>query len=327
MDAAQDSPLTWPASVLKEYSGRVIVFEGNIASGKSFLCGTTYPQYATDSAVPYYPALEVVPPNLLECFIDNPRVYGPLFQISCFEDTRARLRLAHAQARRLRRGFAVVDRGLAGNAVFERVNHAIGNIDDDAHKFYAILAKNAAASVPPPDITVYLDTDVRTITARIAARAAQRGDDTETAYDAEYLAKIDDAHCTWAARALWRGEPLGVIAYDRFPPPECTVMVVAAFLRAARLFHEWPRIVTDPKNMRAGLTEVAIDGGAVARAAWSGDDVVAAWEPRRVRSWADLSDASAGAPLWRAVMHCMMMRVDVYAPQLAGLLAAGDDAE
>lgn len=312
--------MEWP-KIWEQYEGKIVVIEGLIAVGKSVLCKDTYAKLAERDAVPYYPSQEIVDEELVKLFVSNPQSFGRLLQVSCFQDTKSRMQLADTHVKAYG-GFAVVDRGLAGNQIFEQTNFILHNLDLADHKFYTALAEHAKKTTRMPDLTLYLDTDITTIIDRIKLR----GVGAEKSYDKNYLMALEQAHIKWALISAFQGKPLCIIAYDKFPPPECTVEIVGAFLRAKALGYEWPRVYTTGAdvphvdNMVTALDDDSDVDIMEARASWKKDDVVESWTNSKVVTTAvflDCDEDPVQCPLfWRKLTYYLMMRVHVIAPCL-----------
>ena len=138
--------------------------------------------------------------NLLERFYTNPERYAYLFQIHVLETLVQQTRKVQPPP-----GFhSFQERSLASNALFAKLQHEIGYLDDVEHAAYQ---QRYEAAVAQPDMRVrgriFLNMDVDTAMERVRIR--NRAGERVTA---SYQKKLFDAHEDWKRRERSIGRPI-----------------------------------------------------------------------------------------------------------------------
>ncbi len=91
---------------------------------------------------------------------------------------------------------AVQDRSVYEDAeIFARNLHEQGQMDDRDYAAYRALYSALTDFLPPPDLLIYLQASVQTLTQRIQ----RRGRDYEQAIPADYLARLNHLYEEWIA--------------------------------------------------------------------------------------------------------------------------------
>jgi len=162
-----------------------LVVAGNIGVGKSSLIELL----ARDFGVT--PVFEVVEENpYLADFYDDMSRWG--FASQVFFLTR-RLQ-QHQELLRLG-GVVVQDRSIYEDAeIFAQGLHLAGHLSGRDWRTYHDLYTRIVATLPPPDLIVYLDPSVPTLLARIR----KRGRDYEQNITADYLTRLGELYQRWA---------------------------------------------------------------------------------------------------------------------------------
>ena len=83
-----------------------------------------------------------------------------------------------------------LDRSIAGDKVFARVNHELGNINDHEMAIYEDAFDYLARGIRAPTVLVYIDAQPATMMRRLKAR----GRDCETKVSLEYLTQLRDGY-------------------------------------------------------------------------------------------------------------------------------------
>lgn len=181
--------LTAEQVFLRRFGGQIFAIEGNIGAGKTTL-GRNLVAHLTQHGVQATFLPERFPDALLQDFIQfaaahpgekNPHAFPLQMAIlECRLDT-------YQQALNLSRtgGRAVlIDRSLPGDYVFARLNHRMGNIDDDEWQRY--VERVERVDFLAPTAILYLDSSVATCKRRIH----YRGRAEEDKYSSDYLAQV-----------------------------------------------------------------------------------------------------------------------------------------
>ena len=163
-----------------------LVVAGNIGVGKSSLTSLLARRFGVT------PVFEVVEENpyLADFYDDMPR-WG--FASQVFFLTR---RLQQHQELLQLDGVVVQDRSIYEDAeIFARGLHLGGHLSMRDWRTYYDLYTRIVATLPPPDLVVYLDASVPTLLARIR----KRGRDYEQNITADYLTRLAELYRHWAA--------------------------------------------------------------------------------------------------------------------------------
>jgi len=91
---------------------------------------------------------------------------------------------------------AIIDRSIYEDAhIFARALHGMGNMDEREYLAYRRVYDLVVASLPKPDLLLFLDTSVEVVLDRIRQRAR----DIESGISAEYLALLKSYYDEWMA--------------------------------------------------------------------------------------------------------------------------------
>ena len=170
----------------------VINIEGIIASGKTTLLKNIVSHYDIQ------PIYEPVKDNpFLDKFYRDPKRYAFTMQMWLL----AKRHAANSAAFWLSKAGVnvIVDRGRLGDRCFARVNHRLGNIDDDEMAVYDEFFE--AMDARDPDVMVLLDVDAEESLKRINGR----GRECEIGITAEYLNMLLNEHEDMCRAAKTRG--------------------------------------------------------------------------------------------------------------------------
>lgn len=91
---------------------------------------------------------------------------------------------------------AIADRSIYEDAyIFARALHHLGNLEARDYQAYRRIFDRVVASLPRPDLLLYLNAPVAVLIDRIR----RRGRSIETGITADYLALLDTFYCEWIA--------------------------------------------------------------------------------------------------------------------------------
>lgn len=177
--------------------------EGIIGAGKSTLCarlqeaGYVVTQEPIDQWI-------VGPHNLLTTYYDNPQKYAYLFQCHVLHTLVDITKKAMPPP-----GFASFqERSIDSNALFSRLQHELGHMDNVEYDSYMAQYHRARAH-PKCRVTgrIFLDVDVDTAMERVAHRSRA----AETSLSRSYQVQLRDLHEHWKAKEMANGRPILVI--------------------------------------------------------------------------------------------------------------------
>ena len=161
-----------------------IAIAGNIGAGKSTL--TRRLSDALDWQ-PFYEA-NTENPYLADFYSDMPR-WGFHSQVFFLGK-----RLEHHRQLLDHPGSAVQDRTVYEDAEIFACNlYKQGNMSERDYEAYRSIYQAVSAFLPPPDLIVYLQASVETLTAHIS----QRGREFERQIAPEYLSQLNDLYDQW----------------------------------------------------------------------------------------------------------------------------------
>ena len=185
-------------STLNELPGAVVMFEGNMCSGKSTLIRGLRDMCSPGSCEA---VLEEVNPDLLAAAYENPEKYGLALQLCMFTLRLSQLRgacLAPRSADKL----TLIDRGLWGDGVFAETCLA----PDDYKIYKSVVRDRCSDQAPQPtgDLFVYLDVSPEECMRRIHC---ERKTPAESSVALAYLEKLDAVHFEHLLGMLSLGMP------------------------------------------------------------------------------------------------------------------------
>ena len=181
-------------------SKRFIVVAGNIGVGKSTL--TRLLSQALGWTPFYEPADDN--PYLADFYTDMRRwsFHSQIFFLG--------RRLAHHRQLVLHPTPAVQDRSVyEGAEIFARNLYEMGQMEERDYASYRELYTALTDFLPPPDLLIYLQAPVETLTKRIQ----RRGRDYERAIPIDYLARLNRLYDAWIAD--FQLCPVLIVAADR----------------------------------------------------------------------------------------------------------------
>ncbi len=165
-------------------SGIFVAVAGNIGSGKSSLTRVLSERF---HLAPVYEAVDENP-YLEDFYADMPRYafHSQIFFLA------ARLKQHLREVNPGRR--VVQDRTVYEDAaIFARLLHEDGVMDDRDHASYRTLYDAVSAALRPPDLLIYLRASLPTLKRHIA----QRGRSYEADIDDRYLERLGDLYERW----------------------------------------------------------------------------------------------------------------------------------
>ncbi len=165
-------------------SGIFVAVAGNIGSGKSSLSRVLSERF---HLAPVYEAVDENP-YLEDFYADMPRYafHSQIFFLA------ARLKQHLREVNPGRR--VVQDRTVYEDAaIFARLLHEDGVMDDRDHASYRTLYDAVSAALRPPDLLIYLRASLPTLKRHIA----QRGRSYEADIDDRYLERLGDLYERW----------------------------------------------------------------------------------------------------------------------------------
>ena len=175
--------------------------EGIIGAGKSTLCarlqeaGYVVTQEPIDQWI-------VGPHNLLTTYYDNPQKYAYLFQCHVLHPR------GHYEKAMPPPGFASFqERSIDSNALFSRLQHELGHMDDVEYDSYMAQYHRAELIPSVASRVVFLDVDVDTAMKRVAHRSRA----AETSLTRSYQVQLRDLHNHWKEKEMANGRPILVI--------------------------------------------------------------------------------------------------------------------
>lgn len=163
---------------------RLVLVAGNIAAGKTSLTERLGTRLGWHTA--------------FESVADNPYLadfYGDMQQWSFhlqifFLGHRAQQHLALARASQS----AIADRSIYEDAyIFARALYHLGNLSERDYQAYRQVFDLLTATLPRPDLLLYLEAPVKVLVARIG----QRGRDIERGITADYLSLLESFYKEW----------------------------------------------------------------------------------------------------------------------------------
>ncbi len=165
-------------------SGVYVAVAGNIGAGKSSLTRVLSARY---HLAPVYEAVDENP--YLEDFYADMRRYAFHSQVFFLA---ARLKQHLREVNPGRR--IIQDRTVYEDAaIFARLLHDDGVMDDRDHASYRTLYNAVLAALRPPDLLIYLRASLPTLKRHIA----QRGRSFEANMDEGYLSRLNDLYERW----------------------------------------------------------------------------------------------------------------------------------
>lgn len=165
---------------------KFIVIAGNIGVGKSTLTRLLSQELGW---TPFYEPADDNP-YLADFYADMRRwsFHSQIFFLG--------RRLAHHRQLVNHSGPAVQDRSLyEGAEIFARNLYEMGQMEERDYAAYRELYRALTDFLPPPDLLIYLQASVETLTARIQ----HRGRDYEQSIPADYLTRLNRLYDSWIA--------------------------------------------------------------------------------------------------------------------------------
>lgn len=165
---------------------KFIVIAGNIGVGKSTLTWLLSQELGW---TPFYEPADDNP-YLADFYADMRRwsFHSQIFFLG--------RRLAHHRQLVNHSGPAVQDRSLyEGAEIFARNLYEMGQMEERDYAAYRELYRALTDFLPPPDLLIYLQASVETLTARIQ----HRGRDYEQSIPADYLTRLNRLYDSWIA--------------------------------------------------------------------------------------------------------------------------------
>jgi deoxyadenosine/deoxycytidine kinase len=165
---------------------RLIIVAGNIGAGKTSLTERI------GSRLGWQTAFESVSDNpYLPDFYADMRTWSFHLQVF-FLGHRAEQYLELANSPQS----AILDRSIYEDAyIFARALHNMGNINERDYFSYRRVFELVIASLPPPDLLIYLKAPVQVLVKRIR----RRGRDIESGITPDYLALLESYYEDWMA--------------------------------------------------------------------------------------------------------------------------------
>jgi deoxyadenosine/deoxycytidine kinase len=130
----------------------LVILEGNICAGKSFLRDLALSLQLVPNPNAFR---EVVVPRMLRRFYADPPTHALRLQEFMFQTCVWNARQAH-EAVVSRNENALIDRGVGGNMMFEILNRVAGNISEEDHLEYLDVAISTICHPTQPTTTVFL---------------------------------------------------------------------------------------------------------------------------------------------------------------------------
>lgn len=178
---------------------KFVAIAGNIGVGKSTLTGILAEEFGWQ---PFYEAVDENP-YLADFYADMRRwsFHSQVFFLS--------RRLQHHRQLVDHPGSVVQDRSVYEDAeIFAHNLFMQGQMATRDYHAYRDLYDGVRAFLPPPDLLIYLKSDVDTLLARIR----QRGRDFERDISRAYLDRLNELYAEWIAR--WDSCPVLVVPAD-----------------------------------------------------------------------------------------------------------------
>ena len=193
----------------------ITTVEGSVGAGKTTFCRGLRNLLET-LKIPCKLFEEPMLKRYLDIFIKRQDKEAFGFQ---FAKCKERITVYKAAMKFKRKGYAViVDRGLNGDCAFARMQHLMGNIDDEEYECYLGALKEESDWLSVPDRCILLTVSTDTALSRIVKRADEDvGRIAEkTAYTAKYLQDMKEAHEYWLSPERRGSLPLIEVDHNEY---------------------------------------------------------------------------------------------------------------
>ena len=176
------TPFSTPSPSLPE--GKILLFEGNVASGKSTIT-TIFKEVLEKDGKKVILFPEYVAREKLMEYIGDMKTFGFSFQMHMQS---VRIATYKKAVEYKDQGYVVIiDRGIVGDIVFAKLQVENGNMTPS--QWDAYLEVFGKETLPFPDLVVYLKSDPKKCMERMFERNTDGG-----GYTLEYLEKLDKLH-------------------------------------------------------------------------------------------------------------------------------------